>query len=1160
MTTTPTRTGPAATGRKNVDARVSMFGRLAMEAGLVTYDDIVACIEEQERVRADGQPAPKLGEVMVQRGLITEHEVELVLKMQSNPGGLIGRQLVEKGLVTRQQLREALDEQAELVHAGIAPPRIGEMLVEKGIIQEADLRRLLNKKKETPGNLFGEFLVSHKLVKTEDIAKCLQQQKAAAAQGGHVPRLGDLLVSNGVLRKEQVELFLQRHAQSRRQISPPIASTASKAAGKKGRRALGDYEVLDSLGQHADGVTFRALHSASGAIVSLHHFNTPDTVVVFPAGDADNSPLLDTEDIPGTFAHKVKQALLLRGQAVQIVLADENINGHRAVVADYIDGVTLDRVVSEKGKIEWSWAAEILHDFSVALTRAASLGIHHDDIRPGSVIVDGAGKAKLGLWCYTREPVDNRDWLAQKHRDLSYYFAPERVAGAPGEKADMFSLGLTLIHAITGRPPLTAGSALEAAGAFNPALAMQDLVADMDIPLEFLNIVSSMVEINPVNRPDSFSQLAERSRLLMESEGLESGRGVSDVARDMTPDQANQAIDNFLSADTTAHKAPKIPATRLFRLFFAPLAAMMILMLAVTTVYKLTQTSHGLMVRANWRDAQGDKPGALSLYRMISSLYPKNETIQKRYYDLAMEVRDHGEAELALEKLMKIHPENEIEYLEMQGDLQVWQKRFTSAAELYAKVLRSRPGDLKLRSKMANAHLWGRDYREAMREYRDLAVLEPTDTGHLLGLARAAAGAKDDALAAETFHKLFLMNKLPEASLMEYGWILHDLGRDDELRDVSRTALSRNESVDYTPRNLINLNSWAGDWAKAKAIMESVSGGNAEDKQFLLYRITLNDRLGNFEDVLKDYSKLSELEPDNTSYLLTIGHLYQGKGEFEKANQAFQTALARDPNNIEIRREIAQNFGYQSNLDETVRWYREIVAASPNDKQAMDGMIQALLWNEDYDEAQRYVERAYSLNPRDRNNRVNLALVYSRLGREDEVLGVVDELLEKHEITDEEKERIALNALSSNSNRLLLHLIGASAVNGDKVTELRLMLARRLRAQGQHATALPIYAAVLASTPNPTPELIMEMAETANWAKRPDIATRWLETAMNIVSQGRNPSIASLGREAPDAPRDELLLTSQDWESLLRPLRRQPGIYESLSGFEAQFSRDGGGR
>ncbi len=1192
--------------KKSIDARMSMFGRLAMESGLVTYDDIVACIEEQEKTRTDTGSAPKLGEILIQRGIITNAEVEMILKMQANPGGLIGRQLMERGLVTRAQLRHALDEQAELTHAGIQPPRIGELLIEKGIIKREDLDKILRKKVEPAVSLFGEFLVAKKLVKKDDIDNCLAQQKEVAEAGGKVPKLGELLVANGVLRKEQMELYNLRHAQERRQVVPALQSSATAviSARKTPRRSVGDYELMDNLGQHVDGVTFRAIHTPSGAMVIVHHFTPPSStsaaIAIAKIGtgsgfqastaatgkssrtaaagksartaaataaptaaaslrpDGAAKPLEATAEVvveeihaEDGFAQKVDAAMQIHGTANQTVFSTDEIGGHRAVVADYIEGVTLDRVLADKGKIDWAWAAEILHDLSGVLAQAEALGISHDDIRPGSIFVDAAGKAHLGLWCYTRDPVVNRDWLGKKNRNIPFYFAPERLADGPSIKCDMFSLGVTIIHALTGSAPMRGSETAEVLSRYNPGSLMQDLALDMSLPMEFLTLISQMVEEQPANRPQSFLHIQDSLSLLGERENLDFTAPFTGnaIRRQMNIKEAKGVLGKFLVSELPSREHRKIHFSQLLKYFLVPLVAMAVIMVTVTLIYKYSQASHGLMVRGRWLDQHGDKAGALNLYRMISTLYPTNEAVQTRYYDLAMEMRDHGEAELALENLMRIHPEKTAAYREQQGDLQVWQRRFASAADVYQDILNRRPNDVHLRQKMASALLWARDYTKAKAEYQELVKVEPNNPANLLGLARAAAGSNDDEEAARTFKRLFDMNVLPETTVMEYGWILSNLGRRNELKTMAQTTLARSESVEFSAKNLITLNYWAGDYRKAKSLLDSAAGSANSDRDAILFRISVNDHLGDTQEVINDYRRLADLDPHNTSYLVTIAHLYQGEKDFAKANEVLQEALRKDDKDINLYREIAENYTYMNNLTEAINWYKEILKRSPGDQDAVDKMVQAMLWNENYAEAGKYVEKAYRDNPDDRDSQVNLALVYSRLGKEQEALALVDKLLANNSLKEEERERIAMNALASNSNDLLFRVIGDTALNTEKVTEMRLMLARRLRAQGKHALALPFYAAVLSVTPHPDPALLMEMAETANWAKRSDIATRWLEMARDIVA-------AREGRATRTDDANRYLLSSKDWDSLLNPLSQQPVVKGSLEGFQRQFSYD----
>lgn len=384
--------------KKTLDARTSLFGRMAMETGLVTYEDIVECIEEQERVRNEGGTPLKLGELLIEKGILDKDQVEMILKQQANPSSLMGRQLLESKLVTREQLKECLDEQIHFHRLGQTPPRLGELLVKKGYVTDAQIKSLLHKK-DAPSSFLGEFLVANKLVSQADIDKTLALQKKTSERGEQPKRLGDLLVEQGVLRAEEVEMYSQRYIQGQRaRVVGTRVIRRSKASASVSK---GDFQILKVLGQHYDGITYQSLHTPSNATVVTHFFN--DTEVGMSG--------LNEEQVK-VFEEKCNLAQEFTHYASQNVFSYEKIQEKRVLVAEYIKGMTLDELITEKGHVELEWVMEIAIDLASALKEAADIGLIHDDIRPGSVFIDAAGKARIGLWAYTEDPIANRNLLA----------------------------------------------------------------------------------------------------------------------------------------------------------------------------------------------------------------------------------------------------------------------------------------------------------------------------------------------------------------------------------------------------------------------------------------------------------------------------------------------------------------------------------------------------------------------------------------------------------------------------------------------------------------------------------------------------------------------------------------------------------------------------
>lgn len=101
------------------------LGELLIESGIVTESQLLDALAAQKWKKK------LLGEVIVSMGFTTKEKLDEVLARQY--GSKLGEILIAKKLITFDQLQGALDEQKNL------PKSLAEILIEKGYVQEADM-------------------------------------------------------------------------------------------------------------------------------------------------------------------------------------------------------------------------------------------------------------------------------------------------------------------------------------------------------------------------------------------------------------------------------------------------------------------------------------------------------------------------------------------------------------------------------------------------------------------------------------------------------------------------------------------------------------------------------------------------------------------------------------------------------------------------------------------------------------------------------------------------------------------------------------------------------------------------------------------------------------------------------------------------------------
>lgn len=125
------------------------------------------------------------------------------------------------------------------------------------------------------------------------------------------------------------------------------------------------------------------------------------------------------------------------------------------LLMEYVDGWSLHALLRRQGAFSPARAIRILWEVSLALAHAHSAGIVHCDIKPGNIMIDRRGNAKVTDFGLSQalNRVD-RSPLEGMVAGTPEYISPEQLLGErPDQRSDLYSLGVTLFEVLAGESP-----------------------------------------------------------------------------------------------------------------------------------------------------------------------------------------------------------------------------------------------------------------------------------------------------------------------------------------------------------------------------------------------------------------------------------------------------------------------------------------------------------------------------------------------------------------------------------------------------------------------------------------------------------------------------------------------------------------------------------
>ena len=131
---------------------------------------------------------------------------------------------------------------------------------------------------------------------------------------------------------------------------------------------------------------------------------------------------------------------------------------------EFVEGESVKEVIQREGRTSDELTGRIMQGMAAALAFAQAKGIVHRDVKPDNIMVTSGGAVKLAdLGLALR--LDGQEGVAAEGQRSAtvmgtpMYMSPEQARGqSVDHRSDQYSLGATLFHMLTGKPPFNADS------------------------------------------------------------------------------------------------------------------------------------------------------------------------------------------------------------------------------------------------------------------------------------------------------------------------------------------------------------------------------------------------------------------------------------------------------------------------------------------------------------------------------------------------------------------------------------------------------------------------------------------------------------------------------------------------------------------------------
>ena len=210
---------------------------------------------------------------------------------------------------------------------------------------------------------------------------------------------------------------------------------------------LGSFRIEGTLGVGAMGVVYKATHETTGR---------PAAVKVVNKDIAQRGKTYERFKREAEILKQFRHANIVR------FLALGRYQGTSYIAMEFIEGETLEQLLTTRGSLPWQEVVELGLQICDALHYAHEHGVVHRDLKPSNLMITKTNRVKLTDFGIAKDLDKTALTATGRTLGTAAYMAPEQIRGTPevSHKTDLYALGVVFYQMLTGQAPFEGTSAV----------------------------------------------------------------------------------------------------------------------------------------------------------------------------------------------------------------------------------------------------------------------------------------------------------------------------------------------------------------------------------------------------------------------------------------------------------------------------------------------------------------------------------------------------------------------------------------------------------------------------------------------------------------------------------------------------------------------------